>query len=152
MPSPRVKRHPNPITFFSSGLARRHRAKPEGKKEKMIFYPQPRAALAPRLPGAIIRSPRWDFRLSRFARGVGPQRIRGLPPDRGTSRPTKQTSFLIGNSPLETPARPAVGRFARLWVSTALSKCARAKRLTFISERSLMSSFGGRALMLKRQN
>jgi hypothetical protein len=32
------KTPPNPTTFFPSGLARRRRAKPEGKKEKIILH------------------------------------------------------------------------------------------------------------------
>ena len=62
------KSPPHPATFFPSGLARRKRARPEGKKVEIILCPQPRAAL--RLPGAIITSSLRDFRLARGARIV----------------------------------------------------------------------------------
>ena len=67
------KETPHPTSFFSSGLARLGRAKPEVKKEEIILGPQPRAAL--RLPGAIIVSSLRDFSLARCARIVGERRV-----------------------------------------------------------------------------
>jgi hypothetical protein len=44
---------------FPSGLARRRRAKPEGKKEAVWGGVLPRAAASAALPWANIRPPRW---------------------------------------------------------------------------------------------
>jgi len=44
-------------SFFPSGLARRRRAKPEGKKEAGWEGSLPRAAASAALPGAIIMPP-----------------------------------------------------------------------------------------------
>jgi hypothetical protein len=44
-------------SFFPSGLARRRRAKPEGKKEAGWEGSLPRAAASAALPGAIILPP-----------------------------------------------------------------------------------------------
>ena len=63
------KAPPHPTSFFTSGLARLRRAKPEVKKEEIILHPQPRAAL--RLPGAIVISSLRDFSLARCARIEG---------------------------------------------------------------------------------
>ncbi len=60
--------HPEPtLPFFWFGAPAGWRAKPE-KGEQIIFRSEPRAALVPRLPWAIIMSSLQDFSLARFAR------------------------------------------------------------------------------------
>jgi hypothetical protein len=64
------KSHPVPtLPFFWFGAPACWRAKPE-KGEGIIFRSEPRAALVPRWPWAIIISSLWDFSLARLARIV----------------------------------------------------------------------------------
>ncbi len=58
-------------SFFPSGLARRRRAKPEGKKEVGWGGPLPRAAASAALPWAVIRPP---------LRGSGKANLPGVRP------------------------------------------------------------------------
>ena len=64
------KEPPYPTSFFPSGLARLD-APNQKEKKSIIFRPQPRAALVPRLPWAILRSSLRDFNLARSAGTMG---------------------------------------------------------------------------------